>query len=187
MFFCNFDKYPEKYMVNGGNMDCNNCGAEIKNGKVCGTCGVTVNTKPRTPNQPAKNAMASKSRSLAISTQELSDGIEPNRKADVDAQLKQIRSWLYTSLSVLIILVISGLVYVAQTQKAIEDLNSDVSYLESEISFVDSSVSQLSEEMQYFKEWGYDEVNKVVGCVNEFIDAWATRGLAFYCRSPLAP
>lgn len=161
-------------------MNCNNCGADTKGETICGTCGfsVTVDNKSSSNSKNSTRNSASL-KSKGIKTAFAQDTNLPIQNSFED-HFKKYKLGLIVSYVLVALLLISGLVYVSQTEKKISEL-------ESELSYQDSSISNLEFEISHLGDWGYDELDSVVTCVNNFIDSWAERIPAYYCLYPSAP
>ena len=158
-------------------MNCSNCGADSKDPEVCSTCGVPIMSKKT----PAKTpALSSKTRNTSGASKVNGVLTETREEEDLTQSIRKLRIGLYVSFGFSVLLLVFGLVYVSQTQEKIATLESD-------ISDVDSSIANLEFEMDHIKDWGYDEIDSVVSCVNDFIDSWADRQPAFYCLDPMIP
>lgn len=159
-------------------MNCSNCGADSKTPVVCSTCGVPLRSKQSSTKTPSP-----RTNTRDISSSAKVNGVfteANNQEENLSLSIKKLKTGLVLSFGFSILLLISGLVYVSQTQEKINTLESDLSYFE-------SSISNLEYEMNHIKDWGYGEIDSVVNCVNNFIDSWSDRLPAFYCLDPMAP
>jgi hypothetical protein len=53
---------------------------------------------------------------------------------------------------------------------------------------LESDVSYLEDEIEYTKDWAFEELSALAGCTNEYMSAFDFGGFSwYYCSSPLSP
>lgn len=168
-------------------MNCEKCGMPTGGEALCENCIVTVGKKSMKPrSSEARTQDVVEQLKLPKNTP---SGKPAHSSSPIEAQSpkKSFDKNFAIIYGLLGVIVLAGIAYVSSVNTRISDLENQVSYLEMTVSGLETDLSNAESKITYTQDWAYDELVEIVGCTNDFIEAWSTRGSTFMCRNPSIP